>query len=213
MTFNLEEARYHNSHQRRLLKYSQPRSPNRCHACEFSPDEMDAMLDEIERLRADLQACGSYVGIGPNEGDLPVPERVRRCVNRLNGSIGHYNQKLIAQAARIKEHEAREEELLTCYNCGKKVDDINNMPVLGEIHFDPGCPGGSEPPEPSCAYFVCSECLKAEPKARAWQITEGRRAAIKILLIELDDAPTSIHDIDLVIRAENVLRAMLKGAK
>jgi hypothetical protein len=54
-TFNLEEARYHNSHQRRLLKYSQPRSPNRCHACEFSPDEMDAMLDEIERLRADLE--------------------------------------------------------------------------------------------------------------------------------------------------------------
>jgi hypothetical protein len=53
----------------------------------------------------------------------------------------------------------------------------------------------------------------AESKARAWQITEERKAAIKTLLVEMNDVPTSIHDIDLVIHAENVLRAMLKGAK
>jgi DNA repair exonuclease SbcCD ATPase subunit len=64
---------------------------------------------EIERLRpyekvaADLQACGSYVGIGPGEGDLPISERVRRCVNRLKETQHEYEQKLITKDARIQE--------------------------------------------------------------------------------------------------------------
>jgi len=76
------------------------------HRCLDLQYQLDDAYAEIEQLRADLQACGSYVGIGPNEGDLPVPERVRRCVSRLNGSIGHYDQKLIARAAKITELEA-----------------------------------------------------------------------------------------------------------
>jgi len=68
-------------------------------------------LDEIERLRpyekvaADLAACGSYVGIGPGEGELPIPERVRRCVNRLKETQHEYEQKIISKDARIKELE------------------------------------------------------------------------------------------------------------
>jgi len=116
-------------------------------------ERIEELENEIERLRADLEQSERVI-----EARLDVIDQ---------------------QAARIKELEGREEDLFTCYNCGKKVDDVEPGPILGEIHFDPGYPGGQyEPPEPAVAYFVCTCCLRAEgkigPDARpkcdhAWQ--------------------------------------------
>lgn len=39
----------------------------------------------------------------PGEGDLPISERVRRCVNRLKETQHEYEQKLITKDARIQE--------------------------------------------------------------------------------------------------------------
>jgi hypothetical protein len=66
---------------------------------------------EIAAKDALLIACGSYVGIGPNEGDLPIPERVRRCVNRLNETNGRYEQhiqELEVRIVKVKEALAKE---------------------------------------------------------------------------------------------------------
>ena len=84
---------------------------------------------EIERMRTDLQDCGSYVGIGPGEGDLPIPERVRRCVNRLKETQNHYSQKLIAKDAEI--------ERLRAENAGlsKAVIDIQEERDLAQAEF------------------------------------------------------------------------------
>jgi len=70
--------------------------------------------------------------------------------------------------------------------------------------------------EPELVLRMCNHIIakpkKSKKTAGVWQITEERKAAIKTLLVEMNDVPTSIHDIDLVIHAENVLRAMLEEA-
>jgi len=77
----------------------------------YMRENFSNLIAEIERLRpyekvaADLAACGSYIGIGPGEGELPIPERVRRCVNRLKETQHEYEQKIISKDARIKELE------------------------------------------------------------------------------------------------------------
>lgn len=80
-------------------------------------------ITEIERLRNDLQDCGSYVGIGPGEGDLPIPERVRRCVNRLKETQNHYSQKLIAKDAEIERLRGEMENYGDDYVCQMKSKD------------------------------------------------------------------------------------------
>lgn len=71
-----------------------------------------------------------------------------------------------AAIERIAELEQKEEALLVCMDCGKRIDEVDPVKNrLGTICFDPGDPGGrEEPPEPACAFFVCAECMnKAIP--------------------------------------------------
>lgn len=65
---------------------------------------LPAALDEIE-------ACGSHVGIGPGEGELPISERVRRTVNRLKDSVGRSEQEIIRRDIRIEAQAKRIAEL------------------------------------------------------------------------------------------------------
>ena len=81
-------------------------------------------LRPYEKVAADLAACGSYVGIGPGEGELPIPERVRRCVNRLKETQHEYEQKIISKDARIKELEADNQNLVTMNKALMKNDWI-----------------------------------------------------------------------------------------
>ena len=197
------------------------------HRCLDLQYQLDSAEAEIERLRADLQACGSYVGIGPNEGDLPVPERVRRCVNRLNGSIGHYDQKLIAQAAKITElgaalveERARGNHYGMSYEEAVSPDPIERWIINGEI----------DAPK---IYIdrVRDEArrqLIAEGKIgngdhfpditkMVWQVTEERKAAIAAMSslrtdIDCPECGAWLHFSDIAQHG-SVLQAMLQEAE
>lgn len=80
------------------------------HNC-YGGERFADTLAEVERLRADLRNCSAYVGIGPGEGDLPIPERVRRTVNRLNGSVHRYEQKILAKDVQIRSLKTEETNL------------------------------------------------------------------------------------------------------
>lgn len=60
----------------------------------------------------------------------------------------------------------RHVHLLTCYNCGEKLQDKVRLKddVVGVMHIDPGRSNyPREPDEPAAAYFECIECVD-EPK-------------------------------------------------
>jgi len=139
--------------------------------------------EEIERMRpyekvaADLQACGSYVGIGPGEGDLPITERVRRCVNRLKETQHEYEQKLITKDARIQELE----DALAEYQRLGKIISESVIPCL-TVHGN--CDQCRPKPKAACEAIAAIRKGKIEPNAtkpRSWQITDERKAALKRL--------------------------------
>ncbi len=60
-------------------------------------------------------------------------------------------------------------DLLTCYNCGRRLIDVHGKDeVIGEICLDPGrCNYPREPDEPASIYFRCADCIKERDTKKA----------------------------------------------
>ena len=191
--------------------------------CAEVGDVWGEMIAEIERLRpyekvaADLAACGSYVGIGPGEGELPIPERVRRCVNRLKETQHEYEQKIISKDARIKKLEdALVEERARGNHYGMEYEDA----IEGEIErwiID----GEKDSPK---FYLdrVREEARRqlqadgkigpnADAKPRVWQITEDRVTAIDQGLRFLEWSNAKTGNVETKKRIA-ILKTMLEEA-
>ncbi len=64
----------------------------------------------------------------------------------------------------------RNAHLLTCYNCGEKLEDVHSKrrgrtEDVGVLCIDPGCNNyPREPDEPAQAYFECMGCREANDR-------------------------------------------------
>lgn len=71
------------------------------------------------------------------------------------------------QAKEINRMQAENEDLTECFDCGKKLSEIEpgEQYILGSLYLDPGDPGDRyTPPEPGCVYFACKDCVTATDK-------------------------------------------------
>ena len=177
----------------------------------YMRENFSNLIAEIERLRpyekvaADLAACGSYVGIGPGEGELPIPERVRRCVNRLKETQHEYEQKIISKDARIKKLE---DALAEYQRLGKVMN--GRLPCL-TLHGD--CGRCSAQTREVCGALEQIAGGKIEPgvKPRSWQITEDRVTAIDQGLRFLEWSNAKTGNVETKKRIA-ILKTMLEEA-
>ena len=179
----------------------------------YMRENFSNLIAEIERLRpyekvaADLAACGSYVGIGPGEGELPIPERVRRCVNRLKETQHEYEQKIISKDARIKELEDAHKR------SGKKYAKIINELRSSVYANIPGLDVGKIGPDAETGnrdHVVGPDQMV--PNGKVWQITEERVGLLEYCLETLLDAP-DIEEIPGPGHSIEMLRTMLREAR
>ena len=217
MTFDLGNARYRNSNQRRLLKYSQPRSPNRCHACESSPDEMDATLDEIERLQAERETDEAVL--------LRRNEIINKQVARIHELEADVLQKSllcdsIAENCnglrnRAWKAEARIEELETGLKKERSARLLEKSGSIllaylkeNEIDFDRFFDGKAQEQLQAEGKIGTSDQFPDTTKL-IWQITEERKNALRFSISgEMSPTCSCKYCKDAIA----TIRAMLEGA-
>ncbi len=85
-------------------------------------------------------------------------------------AIGDFEAIKPLDEADIMDTLLKHGDLLTCYNCGKKLTEVNGKKlnkrakdmVIAKLVLDPGESNyPHEPDVPATLYFVCSECEKS----------------------------------------------------